>query len=150
MTPTRVLKRHRGNRFAKILYLVAFITAACAEPEPIVYQASFHLNPDLNRDGTISFEEATQAQRIVFERLDQNEDGTLSILEIENSLAGDSRFHGKAFARSLTQWFRMTDSNEDHFVSLAEYQEAEQRMFRQVDQNGDGVITTNEMGVYRQ
>jgi Ca2+-binding EF-hand superfamily protein len=103
---------------------------------------------DLNDDGTLDFREffvgemssaSIKRARRVFELVDQNHDGKISVDEYRD--------------RPIEAWFHWRDTNEDGYISLDEFAATNpglvrnkylERAFRIMDRNGDGKLDVAE------
>jgi hypothetical protein len=85
---------------------------------------------------------ATAAKR--FEMMDTNHDGKISVAEINASHGAESIVWANHPA-SPAQKLRSLDSNRDGVLSVAEYTSGSQRMFEELDVDGNGVLTPSEM-----
>lgn len=92
---------------------------------------AFH-NMDANDDGILITAEVINANKKLFNRLDQNNNYTLEINEI---LSHDPDPSGK---------FKTTDTDNDGKVSLQEYINQKVKTFRVLDSNNDGKMTQQE------
>ena len=95
-------------------------------------------------DGGITAAKHAAAASKRFEMMDANEDGKISAAEIEASHGAESIVWANHPA-SAAQKIRSLDSNRDGVVTLSEYTTGSQRMFEELDVDGNGVLTPSEM-----
>lgn len=85
---------------------------------------------DTDKDGTIDPAEAKQAASALFDKLDKNKDGTLSLREL----------HGRLSTRD----FKAADTDKDGTLSKDEYLALADARFKAADTNGDGTVSCKE------
>lgn len=85
---------------------------------------------------------ATAAKR--FELMDANQDGKISGAEINASHGAESIVWANHPA-SAAEKIRSFDSNRDGVLTVSEYTAGSQRMFEELDVDGNGVLTPEEM-----
>lgn len=85
---------------------------------------------------------ATASKR--FEMMDANKDGKISADEISAGHGAESIVWANHPA-SAAEKLRSLDANHDGVVSVSEYTSGSQRMFRELDLDGNGVLTPSEM-----
>jgi Ca2+-binding EF-hand superfamily protein len=93
---------------------------------------------DLNGDGKITREEFTAARAVCFARYDTNGDGMLTRAEVK-------KFFPPPLADRIDAAFLRLDLDRDGLISREEFDRESDRLFRQLDTNGDGVIAGNEL-----
>lgn len=102
---------------------------------------------DLNNDGAISRDEATEARRQMFTRLDTNSDGQVSAAEMQSA-----RDTVKAAAQMVDAMIvirtRRMDADGNGTLSQDEFM-AENPMFDRIDRNGDGIASAEEIAEAR-
>ena len=109
-------------------------------------------------DGVLTRAEALDAADRRFDRVDANEDGFVSEVEVEAAEAAarerlaerrsdrDGRGdRGRRGGRDDGQRFDRQDTNDDGFVSREEAREAALARFDAADADGDGEVTRDEM-----
>ncbi|WP_425098139.1 EF-hand domain-containing protein [Tropicibacter sp. S64] len=142
----------------KTLALAAFLAAtpvlALAQGVPGLH---FVENWDLNGDGAVSVEEATERRGDVFLTFDANEDGFLDAEEYTlfdearaNDMAGQSG-HGQGNMQNAAEGMEMAlnDLDKDGTVSRDEFVSQAAVWIGTMDLNGDGVITTEDFAMRR-
>jgi EF hand len=97
-----------------------------------------------NADGGITAAKhaATAGQR--FEMMDADKDGKVSAAEISASHGAESIVWANHPA-SAAEKIRSLDTNRDGVLTVAEYTSGSQRMFHELDVDGNGVLTPSEM-----
>jgi Ca2+-binding EF-hand superfamily protein len=98
---------------------------------------------DANGDGAITKEEALEARRTMFDRIDRNADGQIDATEREALRARIAATANVASSAVVLRAQRM-DEDGDGLVTLDEFM-AETPMFDRIDQNGDGVASADEI-----
>jgi Ca2+-binding EF-hand superfamily protein len=88
---------------------------------------------DTDKDGKISKAEFDTESTALFKLLEKKSDGKIASDEVP------ARHWGKG------PQFGMMDTDKDGKVTKAEFTAAEDQMFQKLDENGDGVITADEM-----
>ena len=95
-------------------------------------------------DGGINAAKHAAAASKRFEMMDANKDGKISAAEIEASHGAESIVWANHPA-SAAQKLRSLDSNRDGVLTVSEYTTGSQRMFEELDVDGNGVLTPSEM-----
>jgi hypothetical protein len=85
---------------------------------------------------------ATAGKR--FEMMDANKDGRISAEEINASHGAESIVWANHPA-SAAEKLRSLDTNRDGVLTVSEYTSGSQRMFEELDVDGNGVLTPSEM-----
>lgn len=128
----------------RLLIAVTFLTMAGSAQA----QGS---NPDLDRDGKLTFSEfkVIQADRML-DRLDANKDGRIARSESKAMEDMAARFGGaKAKGRIAEMWTR-GDANKDGVLSRPELEAGSRRRFDAGDTNHDGWLSKDELANMRQ
>jgi Ca2+-binding EF-hand superfamily protein len=101
---------------------------------------------DANHDGAITRDEFLARPERMFERLDQDHDGTISAAELQQI-----RADGQARREQFHERRQQGESNGDHMdangdaaISCSEYDARGASMFQRLDTNNDGRITQAE------
>lgn len=112
------------------------------------------MQSDADGDGKISESEAPQQMANQFARVDQNSDGFLDEAEID-TFASRARSGGQGGQRPPRQGqagranpadqLRNMDSNGDGQITKDEMPAQMQQRFDRIDQNGDGVVDEEEI-----
>ena len=85
---------------------------------------------------------ATASKR--FEMMDTDKDGKISAAEINASHGAESIVWAN-HPESPAEKIRSFDTNHDGVLSISEYTNGSQRMFEELDVDGNGVLTPSEM-----
>jgi len=93
---------------------------------------------DLHGDGKITREEFMAVRAVCFARYDVNGDGMLTRAEV-------MRFFPPQLADRIDAAFSRLDLKGDGLISREEFDRESDRLFRQLDTNGYGVIAGNEL-----
>lgn len=116
--------------------------------------AHFIENWDLNGDGHVTLEEATERRGDVFLTFDADENGVLDGEEHDlfdearaNDMKENGMGHGRGKNNPANGMLReVTDANGDSQVTREEFMNAVPAWFAKMDRNGDGVVTTDDFG----
>ena len=109
-------------------------------------------NWDLDGDGTITLEEATERRGDIFLTFDADEDGVLNAEEhdlFDEARANDMKEMGMGKSKNnpANGMLRtVTDANGDGLVSRAEFMDTVPAWFAKMDKTGDGKITPDDFG----
>lgn len=95
-------------------------------------------------DGGITATKHAAAAAKRFEMMDRNKDGRISADEIEASHGAESIVWANHPA-SAAEKIGSLDQDRDGVLSVAEYSTGSQRMFHELDLDGNGVLTPAEM-----
>jgi Ca2+-binding EF-hand superfamily protein len=90
---------------------------------------------DTDKDGRISKAEFDAEGTAMFKRLDNNSDGKIAGDEMPAHRSGN-------FSQVM---FKRIDADNDGKATKAEFEAAADKMFQQMDKNGDGTVTPDEM-----
>jgi Ca2+-binding EF-hand superfamily protein len=139
---------HSLQRFGSLLISAAgLVGAALAQaPQGALFRDLF-LELDANQDGAIVKEEVPAKAQQAFERLlkrgDRNHDGKLQADEYKAVLE-DVRDFAQQAKEKAVQKFQLMDKDKNGKVSREEFTGARAR-FDQLDKNGDGFLTQQEI-----
>jgi hypothetical protein len=124
---------------------VLSLPAAAAEEEPGCQRPQVTTREaEGTGDGgiTAAKHEATASKR--FEMMDTDKDGKISVAEINASHGAESIVWANRPA-SPAEKIRSLDRNRDGVLTVAEYTIGSQRMFEELDVDGNGILTPAEM-----
>jgi len=130
-----------------------FATLAQAQANPAAVR--FLENWDLDEDGIVTVEEATQMRNDVFYTFDSDEDGSIDAEEhlmfdeardndVQEMPEGPARDIIKMIADGMSK--QMNDLNGDGTVTGEEFEAGSAIWLAKVDRNGDGVVTIDDFG----
>ena len=126
---------------------MSVLTLAIAAPVSAQPFSGGLARADINQDGALSRDEANQARREMFARLDSNADGQISTAELkatQQRIAAVSRMIDSAI---VLRSQRM-DSDGDGALSMQEFM-AQNSIFDRLDEDGDGVASADEIAKMR-
>jgi len=104
-------------------------------------------NPDLNRDGKVTFDEFKKVQAdTMLSRMDANRDGKIARDELAVREGADSG-RRKMFADRM---WASQDANKDGMLTRAEIEAGAKRRFDRGDTNKDGWLSKGEILTLRQ
>ncbi len=111
-------------------------------------------NWDLNNDGKVTLEEATERRGDVFLTFDADDNGILDSEEHDffdearaKDMAENGMGHGKGKRNPANGMLReFTDANNDGQVTREEFMDAVPAWYARMDKNGDGAVTTDDFG----
>ena len=95
---------------------------------------------DANHDGFLSSAENAAAADNVFDAIDKDQDGELSVPELNAARAA----LGLAMVPSSEELIGRADQDNDHQLTLAEWIAQEGRAFKAADTDGDGKLSNAE------
>jgi Ca2+-binding EF-hand superfamily protein len=93
---------------------------------------------DLNGDGKITPREFMAVRAICFAKYDANSDGLLTRPEVK-------KFFSSPLGDRIDAAFSQADLDKDGMISREEFDRESDRLFRQLDANGDLVIAGSEL-----
>lgn len=141
---------------AAMLTLAGPALAGSPGKGPGMAGAHFIENWDLDGDGQVSLEEATEKRGDIFYMFDQDESGLLDAEEYklfdetrEEDMKANAGGHGKGKPMERANRGMMLDFNDvdgDGAVSRQEFTSKTADWFGMVDKNGDGVVTADDFG----
>lgn len=147
----------KRNTMKLTLLLALMLTTSVAYPltaQQGVPGGHFIENWDLDQDGQVTVEEATQKRGEIFYMFDQDENGSLDDVEYDlfdetrnadmqenaGGMNGPMRDVSEAMAREFN------DENKDGLVTEAEFLARVPSWFELMDRNNDQLITTADFG----
>ena len=131
---------------ALALFTTCTVTIAAAEDETPGCQRPAVTTREAEGTGdggiTAANHAATASKR--FEMMDTNNDGKISAAEISASHGAESIVWAN-HPESNAEKIRSLDTNRDGVLTVSEYTSGSQRMFEELDVDGNGVLTPSEM-----
>lgn len=112
-------------------------TALALSQDPVQHLCANFERIDVNGDGAISRAEYRKVQLARWPQIDRNGDGVLTIDDFPR-IAADR-------ARTQLGEIAYLDTDGDGRISKSEFVDGDNPLFRQVDQNGNGVVTRSEL-----
>lgn len=147
------------TRTLALVLALAAMPALAANHGPGTGTPGLHFieNWDLDGDGQVTLEEATERRGDIFLTFDSNEDGVLDAEEHDmfdearaTDMAENGQGMGKGRNNPANGMMRdVTDADGDGQVSREEFMAAVPDWFARMDRNGDGVVTTDDFGPSR-
>jgi Ca2+-binding EF-hand superfamily protein len=98
---------------------------------------------DANGDGKITREEHAAAARQMFQQCDANHDGIVTAAEMDAAMAAKGEKIGKDDKNSAEK-IKVIDQNGDGKLTAAEHTAGSEKMFAQMDKDGDGSLSKEE------
>lgn len=130
-----------------------FLIAAQASAEGGQPGGHFVENWDLNADGKVTLEEATERRGDIFLTFDADENGILDGEEHDlfdearaNDIKENGLGHGGKNNPANGMLRKFTDANSDGQVTRDEFMSAVPAWFERMDKNGDGAVTKDDFG----
>ena len=135
------------------LVLLPFLAAplAAQQGQP---GAHFIENWDLDENGSVTIEEATQKRSDIYDMFDQDESGALDSAEYDlfdetrqadmAENAGGHRGHMRGVDQAMKR--EVNDLNADGVVTKEEFLSGVPAWFGTMDRDGDNLITTSDFG----
>jgi len=109
------------------------------------------MDPDLNHDGKVTFEEfKTASADRMLHRFDANHDGKISKAEIKAVIDRMAGFGPPDAAQRMNQRFAKEDTNHDGVLTRAEIEAGARKRFNAADTNHDGWLSRDELLTLRQ
>ena len=132
---------------------------AIAQDATMTPGGHFIANWDLNGDGTVSLQEATEKRGDIFTTFDADEDGKLSAAEydmFDEARATDQAQMREAMGKGMGQGKGMgeeggmmrafNDADGDGFVSRDEFMAKTPEWLAMMDRDGNGTVTADDFG----
>ena len=125
--------------------IVACSLALCALPSAFAdHDADQHFKKmDTNGDGKISRAEHAAGAKQMFTECDANKDGVVTAAEMDAAMALRGENPGKTDKTSAEK-IQVIDQNGDGKLTLAEHEAGTEKMFAQMDKDGDGFLSKEE------
>lgn len=122
---------------------IASLIAGIAFAQTAERGARMFQRMDADSDGRVSVAESEAFRAKRFERLDANADGSVTMQEIR-----DGRERKRT--ERMEKRFGNLDANGNGTVEKSEFDAMAHRRFERMDSNSDGVLTLDEIRVHRQ
>lgn len=137
------------NMKTKTTLIVAGILALAALPSAFAEDANAKLKEkDTDGDGRVTRAEYSAGALMQFAKLDASGDGIISADEVSASSEKSTsklKFWSKDDKASAQDMLSSCDQNNDGQVSRDEHRAGVERKFAELDTNGDGALTENEL-----
>lgn len=99
---------------------------------------------DTDKDGKISAMEHEAGATDMFKKMDANTDGRVTVEEMESAhKMKDQKGHHKNI--TAAKRLSMVDANADKVITADEHTTASKNMFKEMDTDKDGFLTSKEM-----
>lgn len=138
----------RSKHYSIILaLLLVFVSPSQAMAQPDSHFS--HL--DIDKNGSVSLAESEAAASESFKGLDTNRDGDVTRIEytskIKASMAGKdiADSERKRAERVLSRRFSAIDLDQNDIVTQAEFMQDNARQHKELDNNGDGNVTPEDV-----
>ncbi len=99
------------------------------------------LRYDANKDGTVTRVEMEAGLKAEFEAADTNHDGRLDPDEV-------AAVNQKRWSENASTTSTLVDWNQDGFVDFNEFAATTRSLFAEIDRNGDGQLSPDELKAY--
>jgi hypothetical protein len=131
--PAQMGKDGRQGMISRRTAILTAVGATLAGSVPGLAASDYELlkGLDLDRDGTVSLDEATRAASAVFAMMDRDRDGALT----------RHKLSGRLSVREL----RAADTDHDGTLDKAEYLALVANRFKAADADADGTLTAGEL-----
>lgn len=144
-----------------LLTAALLLSTGAAMAQDITPGGHFVANWDLNGDGTVTLQEATEKRGDVFNAFDGDEDGKLSSAEYDmfdearandqaEMMAAMGKGKGNGYGNGMGEEGGMmrafNDTDGDGFVSRDEFMAKTPAWIAMMDRNADGTVTADDFG----
>ncbi len=142
-----------------LLTAALLLSTGVATAQDLTPGGHFVANWDLNGDGTVTLEEATEKRGDVFNAFDGDEDGKLSSAEYDmfdqarandqaemKAAMGKGIGYGKGMGAEGGMMRAFNDTDGDGFVSRDEFMAKTPEWIAMMDRNADGAVTADDFG----
>lgn len=119
--------------------------ASIANAGPGGKRGKYFERADINADGKISIQEASDIRAQRFTRMDKNGDGSISPEEFVFRKKANPKREERRQKR-----FNRFDADQNGLISQAEWNSKVEKKFAKMDINADGFITKEEWASHRQ
>ena len=108
---------------------------------------------DTNQDGKVSFLEFNTQQMTKFKEIDLDQDGYLTIKDLEKFkgkiITGIATFLADTLFKKNAQKYWDMDTNRDERISPEEFLNSKKAQFLDMDSNGDRFVSSEEFAMFK-